>query len=634
MAAIRIQGIGPLTGLPLAYALAVLVALGYALALWWLLRRETLRTWLGLAILSGLALAVRLLYTTDFPTGFYEDEPKTITCYLESLAVGDLFGDCFHLPVLLNGVMSAPFAALFDDPRWAVRGYALAGGVLAVPAAVAASRAFGLHVVSSFAVGGLVAVLPWSLFFSRISLGGGEMIFHQFLLLAALARLIWTRGGVPEVAIGAVSLAALMHGYFSGRAMLGLPLVAVVLARGWRRAGCAAIALLGGLAYLPYLLGGAGGEWAWVGLSRGNMPPDVAADPLRFVQQKLIETAGALIRPTARTGALTMPCAAMHPPVLLALAGLGALTGVRRALLLGGGVLAGLMPSLVSGGPSVSVHRMMMAFAFLPVAAGCALDLLRWRWPRALVASALIGVTAVHGLGTYFSPAPCGWWGEHGFDWESAGVIAALPPPPRPQLVASPHFHPTILLPFLHGPRDYEMLTVENWFPGNEPVLYAFASLGDLRPFYTQLFGVRRVHESGRAFLVTLEAGDWSWLRAHGWTFETRCGERQWIGQVPTLYQYFLGFRGAHCHPVTHRWRGRWNGPGTRLLFRYMGQVTVETPAGRTEEATGEVEFAVEPGSPVEIRLASREPFPYARLLEQTPAGWRVPPWEWVSPLP
>src|SRR5262249_13188502 len=124
---------------------------------------------------------------------------------------------------------------------------------LASPAAFAAARALGVGVGPSLVAGGLVAVLPWSLLYGRMMFGG-ELIFHELLLIAALARLVWQRGRWVDALLGAFALCLLFWHSFACRAMVALPLVAIVLARDWRqRAWCASVVPMALLGWYPYL---------------------------------------------------------------------------------------------------------------------------------------------------------------------------------------------------------------------------------------------------------------------------------------------------------------------------------------------------------------------------------------------
>src|SRR5207247_805876 len=111
-------------------------------------------------------------------------------CAYEDLMGGNLLAEgCTDVPILLNALFQAQLVPVLGPGRWAIRSYSLVTGVLATAVAFAVARAMGFSLIPSFAVGAFVAVLPWSLFYGRVSFGG-ELIFHELLLLAALARLI------------------------------------------------------------------------------------------------------------------------------------------------------------------------------------------------------------------------------------------------------------------------------------------------------------------------------------------------------------------------------------------------------------------------------------------------------------
>ena len=189
----------------LAPALGIGTCLTYIAALWWLLRREPAVAFVGIAALCSVALATRVWYTTDLPNGLIEDEPKFLRCAGEALQHGNIFGEsCIGIPMLLGSVFEAQLVPLIGPNRWAIRSYSMITSVLAVAAAFAVGRALRLRVASSLVISAAVAAFPWSIFFGRISLGG-ELVFHQLLLLAALIRLVWATGGWVEVAFGSVA---------------------------------------------------------------------------------------------------------------------------------------------------------------------------------------------------------------------------------------------------------------------------------------------------------------------------------------------------------------------------------------------------------------------------------------------
>lgn len=615
----------------LPWILGVAIVLGYTASLWWLLRRESVPVLLGLLAICGLALSLRLVYTRDFPAGLNEDEVKTLYSATIALQHGRLFGVAFEGPVLLNTLFQAPLVPLFGPNRWAIRTYSLAGSVLAAPVAFAIGRALGLRVIASLATAGFLAVLPWSMFYGRVYFGG-EMVFHQLLLLAALAALVCREGGWPEVGMGSLGLCLLMYDYPSGWSMLAMPFAAAVLARGWhRRLLCLVIVVLAVLGWLPFFIANPPTRMWDLG---DKLPPGISEGPLSLLFHQTVAALQTLIAPVGRDVWMSVRSAAMHPPLILVLAGLGALTSVRQGLFLWAGFAIGLVPAVVSSYPSS--HRILMALPLISLAAGCALDRLPWR--RARAAAALIAVVVVGGQSVrhYFSS---GFWFTQSywvFDWEQTAVMEALPPPPHPRFRITPQlmnfFQPLTLVD-----PDYELLSSENWYPvDGKPAIYAFSQhAGTLRPFYDSLFGFERVEGFGRAFIVKLEGGDWSWLRRHGWSYEARCASEVHTGQVPALHHPPLAFPlWCGVAPATHTWKGRWVGPATKLRLRFSGTAVIETPHGRFEKAGREVsiDFSAEPDMPITVTVAAPEHVEGAGLLEVTPAGERVPPWEQVNP--
>ena len=144
-----------MTGVPLnptflALSLAIVGASG--LSLWWLLRGESRVTLLALAVLTTAAIALRLFYTTDFPTGLNEDEPKVLYAAGRAVARNTLLAESnISVPILPHALFQGQLIPLLGPWRWAIRSYNLVGGILCTPAAFAAARALGLTVASSFA---------------------------------------------------------------------------------------------------------------------------------------------------------------------------------------------------------------------------------------------------------------------------------------------------------------------------------------------------------------------------------------------------------------------------------------------------------------------------------------------------
>ncbi len=613
--------------------LAGLIVLGYAIVLWRLLRHESPITWLWLALLCALAVAVRFFYTTEFPAGLNEDEPNLLSSSMQALSAGRIFGESrVCIAVLLASLFEAQLVPILGPTRWAIRLYSMVTSVLATPAIFGVARSWRLRLAPSLAAAALVAVLPWALLYGRTHLGG-ELIFHELLLLAALVRIIWAEGGWAEVATGGFAQCLLLYDYWAGRAMVGMCLVAAVLARGRQRVLCLLIVVVALIGYAPYLL------QRPTFMIRGitdQLRPETAANPLQDIPQRAVVTFRTFIYPEAANAFATVQTGAMHPPLILALAALGVLLYPgRRALFLLAGFLGGIAPAVISTG-APSSHRMMMAFVFIPLAVAFALDRLRWRSVRVIASVIVVLVIGVQSLRFYFSPT---FWMREArwvFDWENTALVEALPASPHPRFVIMRN------LGFYFDPRalvdqNFEFLNADNWYPkAGAPLLYVFEHHGaPLRSFYETLLGYERIESFGRDFIVHMEAADWSWMRQHGWTYETHCGDEVRRGQVPTVYQLWITFDGLSCgQPLEHVWRARWNGPPSTLRFIWNGAAEVRVNDALVLNKSGfeqSGDFQVEPDAVVNVKLTS-DPGVMAQILEVTPAGGRLPAWERVTP--
>ncbi len=620
---------------PLAPVLALLIVVGYVVVLWRLLRGESRLTLLLLGLVCAVSVALRLFYTTHYPHGLNEDEPNLLQSAMILLRGGKIFGESsVCIPVLLATLFEAQLVPILGPTRWAIRTYSLVTSVLSSAAIFGVARSWRVRLAPSLAAAALVAVLPWALLYGRTHLGG-ELVFHELLLLAALVRIIWADGGWAEVATGGFAQCLLLYDYWAGRAMVGMCLVAAVLARGRQRLLCLLIIVVALIGYMPYL------QQRPTYMIRGltdELRPEVVAHPIEDISHRTIQTLRTFVFPEANNGFATIQSGAMHPLLILAVAGLGVLLNPgRRALFLLAGFLGGIAPAVLSVN-APSTHRMLMAYVFIPLAVALALDRLRWRTVRVAATGVLVAVVAAQSLALYFSP---GFWSKETgwvFDWETTELVEALPPAPHPRFVlmrsVGYYFDPRALVD-----PNYEFLTADNWYPANgQPLLYGFEHhAGPLKSFYEELLGYERVESFGRAFLVKFGAGDWSWLRQHGWTYEAQCGDTRRTGQVPVLYQLFMTFKDLHCaDAVTHTWRGRWTGPAStlRLIWNGAARVTVDDAVAVDKSGYEQTaEFHVDPGAAVSVSINSGPPA-VVQLFELTPAGERLPPWERVEPMP
>ncbi len=614
---------------------------GYGVALWWLLRRESPWTFVALALLCGLSLTLRLVLTDGYPWAIAEDEPKFLGCAVQALARGSIASEsCVHIPYLLGSLFQAPLVPYIGANRWSMHSYSMLTGVLATPVLFAAARAMGLRTASSLVVGGLVAVLPWSLYYGRM-IFGGELIFHQALMIAGLAGLIWRRGGWPEALLAGFGLCLLLWDYWAGRSMVGMPLAAAVLATGWRRLWCVAVIAIAFLGWYPHLATGPAD--ANVGLSlegghgatvAGGFHPGYATAPWETAKARTELAFRTLAEPVAQESIFTMRSVAMHPVPLLALAAIGLLTGVRRGLFLLGGFVAGIAPGIASATFAISAHRIMMAYAFIALGAGAAVNIAPWRWLRVPLAVLVFAGVALWSVPFYFSDQfwPAWFRQEEAELTQLADAIAEAPPA---HLIAMSQIG---FYGYLTGAAaDSPPMMMDNMIPAdNQAVTYAFtwqASL--LRPQYDRLFP-KRVRPVGRkSFLVTLEAADWSWFRQHGWTVDVRCGDVTRSLQMPFLFNTAFIPSEFRCEtPPTFVWRAHWSGPATAMDLAFSGSATVEATglAAAAEGFETHLPFSLPADTDVTISLTVPGLPPTAILLEAGPGGMRVPDWERFTP--
>ncbi len=416
--------------LSLTASLTVVIIGGTALALWWLLRGVP--AWvhgvLWLCVVG--ALAARILFITDYPSGFNTDEPEHFWSSVaarraDAPLVPGIKGYC----VLFSALFSAPFVSLIPTigSRFVLRGYSIVFGALGVVAAYTCGRALQLGSAASLTGAALIAVLPWSLFYSRWTVGG-EMIFYVLLLGTALARLVCDdRAGWRAGAIGALALALLLYAYWNGLAMVGWAAAALVLMRRWRpRLWGVALIALALCAWYPWwrvsplqrtligsVTGFVSGQPATRVPATWNLTPGLA-DPI-VAAYRVLMVLRCLVQPVAEWSIWTQPAVLMHPWPVLVAALVGCVgSGWRRGALLASGFVFGVAPGLVSDQPSVSGHRVLLGLPFLAIAAAAGIACIPWPRVRVAGALALVCVAAAWSLPFFFSAA---FWPEFTYAW-------------------------------------------------------------------------------------------------------------------------------------------------------------------------------------------------------------------------
>lgn len=616
------------------FAVTVAIVSGYAFSLWWFLRRESAQTLLWLAVICSLALSIRLVDSGHQPEGLWEDESRFLASATQQLRFGNLLGrEPTGGPALLIAVFQSQLVPLFGVGRWTIRTYSLLTSVLSCAAGFAAARAMGLRVAPGLGVAGLLAVLPWSVFWGRISMGG-ELPFHQLLLIAATARVIWGNGGWVETLIGGFGLTLLLYDYWAGRAMLAMPFIGFALAKGRGRFACLAMLVVGVLGLSVQAGSDIVGSFTAILVDRFD-PSYAVGNPIEVLFARLLRAARVLVAAAGRFDAqLTAPAAGIHPPWLLAVALLGSFTGLRRSLCLWGGFLAGVAPEVLSASALPSVHRLMMCFPFVALGAGAALDLLPIRRLRAAGVAVVVLVAGVQSAALFFSDR---FWTKElkeGLESSASAAVASLPdvhPPAYFSRSCDVHLAARGLID-----RNVGILRLETWYPPPGPSIYLFTDQERiLRPYYEDILGPDRVKVYGSAFVVHLENRDWNWMRESGWTQIVHCSGNTVRTRVPAIYT--MSLQPSHCaKPSATVWLGKWTGPAARLRLHFSGSVRIELGGSGPVTASGyeeDVEFDVLPDSEVRVYLDYGTQNILAELTEKTEAGYRIPPWGHVTPI-
>ncbi len=603
----------------------------YAWSIRRLLRSESpLCLWL-LTLLSVVALFLRLIEWGDYPGGLNDDEPKVLYSAIDAFRAGDLFGQGpTGLPQLIPVLFQVQLIPLLGGTRWAIRLYSIAGSVLSVAVTFAVARGMRLRPIASLSAAAFVAVLPWSLLYGRIS-QGGELLFNQVLLLAALARLVWRKADWREVPTGALGLCLLFYDYFGGRSMLAMPFAGAVLARGRSRLLCLAIAAVAMFGFLPYAT--SGHYYALVGLTPLQLHAGYTTNPIETLTERVVSSLSVLTSPAAANGWMTVSAAAMHPWILLGLAVLGLFTGVRQALFLLAGFVVGLMPTIVAHGDiTASAHRMHAAYVFIALSAGASLDLIPWRSLRAMAASAVVAFVAVWSITLYFSDDFWRLEARWMFGTEDTDVVESIPWNEPRVVEAELGYYIAMRTDLEPTPFSVEHLSL----PG--PALFVFSrQLFPLYGFYRPILRPDRMKAFGQAFSVRTAEGNQEDFSSHGWSYTIDCGDLTRSTQIPTLFHVGYTFAGFRCsYPAKHVWRARWRGPASDLRLWFNGSLSIETPGTSITDAgarTRFVDFKVEPNAELDIRITGPAGI-LAALYDVSRRQEQLPYWEWVDPLP
>ena len=367
--------------------------------------------------------------------------------------------------------------------------------------------------------------------------------------------------------------------------------------------------------------------------------PDFAAAPWDTLVHRTSLALQTFVWPVAQVSVNTVCAAAVHPIFVLLLAGVGLFTGLRRGLFLLAGFCAGILPGVVSNSAGISTHRILMAYVFIALAAGAALDLLPRQRLRLAAMLALLLVAGVWSARYFFSPRF--WVGDSrlAFDAERTALNEAIAQDPPRRLITMSQMTYFNYYGSQVDASGWDQLFADNWLPPNgQAVTYLFTrEAGLLRPQYERVFP-GRVQPVDVAFIVPPEANDWSWLRRYGWSYQVSCGAQRRRVQVPFLFSLSLAVRPLHCsEDLTHLWRAHWHGPETDMVLLFNGKARVEAPGVSVARDGWEasLQFRMPADADVAITLQTPLAFPWPRamLLENWPAGQRAPDWEQFTPI-
>ena len=387
---------------PMLRAVLVLSAIGIMLAycavMYCMLKAEKRAVWLALLLVMAVAGGLRVIFAGDYPPGLNGDE------LIHLLAAWQRFNGKLPLASVSPGAgMHMPLYAIVQGSLWwsgltywwAIRLWSLVGGVLSVGGAFAVLRAMNVRSHGALFGAGCVAVFPWSLLYGRVSLGGGQLIWHEMIVLWAIARLTWRDDpwGMPWAAL---TLGAVLYEYFAGRMLLWLALGSVVLLRTHRQRAYVLLGVLVAfLLYLPAMLQPA--DRTFLVFSRVGTGAHTVAD----LTDRAVVAIKALALPVAGDAGMSLTGAAVMPVAALLVAGVGFLVATwRQRLFLCLVFVLGLCPMVAAQGP-LSVHRMLVALPVIPLLTGIAVGRLpsrRWCYACAFGLFAYVGWQSV----TYF----------------------------------------------------------------------------------------------------------------------------------------------------------------------------------------------------------------------------------------
>lgn len=625
--------------------LTVLLSAAYLWSVWWLLRNERWGVVLGLVALTAIALGLRVYRVWDFPPGLNDDEFHTLHAAHSALRAWQVFGVGLNVPLFPTVLFSAPFSQMFDSAFWSMRTYAIAMGTLTVPVSFAIARAMTFGVIPSFVVSALVTTMPWSLFWGRFP-SGGENIFFEALLVAAIARIIFSGGGKAEVWIGILGLSGMLYNYIGVWVLLGLPFVGVLLSSSRRQAFlCAMVGIGSILTWVPWLLQFE--EWGGhiVYKTTTVSPSEVhsVTNVLGAQFEKIVKTLRVFVFPEGDVHWISLHSVALHPVTVLVVAMLGiCVTGWRRAAFLVLGFGLGVLPAIVSFHRSPSTHRIIGSFLFISLASGAFFHAILSRRmskaSRAVFSSLAVVFSIVAGYeGVSSFVSPQFWQGYGDVFMHSRTLLAESIRLPTTRNIVVDRYVARVLEARGHFKPGFLILSYENALPTRATEYALSPAVPELVRFFKDEVPSEQVTSymgmgGDESVLLKVSDDDAARWQRYGWRVQLPCSESQRISaQIP-----------AFLHQPFYRWtyfcegakeivfKAAWTREKTELKVEAFGSqaIRVETSRGtRLERREGEAESLLLTLHRDEIVTVVLNVVDggVARLVEMGPDGERLP---------
>jgi hypothetical protein len=576
--------------------LTYIMIVGCFAAVWWSLTGESWKALAWILGLTAIGLTLRLYNIEELPPGLNDDEVKTLAFASEVVGERRIFRPILNVPMLWTVVFYFPFLSVSESVFWTMRLVPVFLGTLAIPVAFSIGRSLSFGVVASLAGAACVASMPWAIFWSRQQWASG-IVFFQAILVSALARIVWRQGGWREVAVATLGLCGVLYDYTGGWAMVCMPLVAGALASSMGQRGkCAAVLVAGVVLWIPWLLQTE--SWLHIVSSKsiGGGGSSLSWNTVEVFWKGTIKTVRTFVYPEGSIYWTSLQGVAMHPITVLVVASLGLVSCFfRRAVFLGLGFFAGMMPTIMSSSTGASGHRMISCYLFIAIAVGAFFDfLLRLRGSRryhegvAVTAALFSVVVSIQSIRIFLSEDF--WKGSDGVFWYGATKVSESIklPVTRPVVV---DFETSRFLKARNIPNPgYTVLSHETWMPVS-PVEHDISPpLSFILPLYRGALPESNITVFGNGrtlgFRATFDEGNVAEWRTYGWSVEAVCGDRSVMrAQLPAVvFGSSVQWSWRCQEPQNMVYRGVWVGPPTDLTLWLVGAFDVHVAISSARE--------------------------------------------------